>query len=114
MCFKEIRETTSRTTFRSQIEEDEENEYNSKLQELDERILKLINTFLKKLESQNFTDEFFHTKRDDYQEDDFFNPANKKHSNRNKQSVAQSEERNLIHEVIQYANQSLQGELTDL
>ena len=101
MCFKEIRETiTSRATFRSQNEEDEENEYNSKLQELDERILKLINTFLKKLESQNFTDEFFDTKRDDYQEDDFFSPAPKKHSNRNKQSVAQAEERSLIHEVI--------------
>ena len=52
------------------------------------------------MESQNFTDEFFDTKRDDYQEDDFFSPAPKKHSNRNKLSVAQAEERSLIHEVI--------------
>ena len=36
--------------------EDEDAEYNAKLQELDERILKLINTFLKKLESSSFLD----------------------------------------------------------
>ena len=89
---------------RSQQEEDEENEYNSKLQELDERILKLINTFLKKLESQNFTDEMFHTKRDDRHEDDLFSPAGKRYANSTKGSTALAEERNLIHEVIQYAN----------
>lgn len=104
MCFKENRETTSRLTMRSQQEEDEENEYNSKLQELDERILKLINTFLKKLESQNFTDEMFHTKRDDRHEDDLFSPAGKRYANRTKGSTALAEERSLIHEVIQYAN----------
>lgn len=47
-CFKEQKGMTPRVTVHS---EDEDAEYNTKLQELDERIVKLINTFLKKLES---------------------------------------------------------------
>ena len=41
--------------------ENDENEYNSRLKELDERIFKLINTFLKKLENQNFLDQIYNT-----------------------------------------------------
>ena len=58
MCFKEQKERDSvrAGTRMTQHTEDEDTEYNAKLAELDERILKLINTFLKKLESSNLLD----------------------------------------------------------
>jgi len=56
MCFKEQKERDSVRAGTRIHTEDEDAEYNAKLQELDERILKLINTFLKKLESSSFLD----------------------------------------------------------
>ena len=141
-CFIEepsFRQSTAQ--HRGNVTVDEEQEYSTKSEELNERIFKLIQTFLRKLDSQVFLDQIYTT----HGNEDNSNGQSRSNSNSlnhrsgrdeerggkiptsqnattpqnkfskpNKSATALAEERSLIHEVVQHAHLALQGELYDV
>ena len=117
----------------SNITVDEEQEYRAKTEELNERIFKLIQTFLRKLDSQVFLDQIYTTHANEEVDDEerggkVPTPSPEDHKQKpksgyamnsgkfqpNKSATALAEERSLIHEVVQHAHLALQGELHDV
>lgn len=124
----------------SSVTIDEEQEYRAKSDELNERIFKLIQTFLRKLDSQVFLDQIYTTHgNEELDVNDELRQGMGDDEERggkvltnsqdelkqklkpqvakfqpNKSATALAEERSLIHEVVQHAHLALQGELHDV
>ena len=118
---------------RGNVTVDEEQEYSTKSEELNERIFKLIQTFLRKLDSQVFLDQIYTTHGNEDNSNQVSRSNTNSRNNRlgrdeerggkipsqenstpqnqfskpNKSATALAEERSLIHEVVQHAHLAL-------